>query len=108
MEKLLSEMKMEKKYNRTTRKEDLDIGMEYTIKEMKCITTKYGKKLVITIDFKAEIVDLFVTKRFDSKAADLQKKLTKLDKYMILKVRKEKNKEKINYLDTDVELSTKY
>ena len=28
---------MENKYNRTIRKEDLDIGMEYTIKAMNCV-----------------------------------------------------------------------
>ena len=39
MEKLLSEMKMENKYNKTIKTEYLDIGMEYMIKEMKCVTT---------------------------------------------------------------------
>ena len=48
MEKLFGEMKMVYKCNRTIRKEDLDIGMEYTITGMKCITTKYGNKLLIT------------------------------------------------------------
>ena len=33
-----------------------------------------------------EIVDLFAPKRFNSKATDLEKKLKKLDKVMILKV----------------------
>ena len=47
MEKHSSEMKMKSKYNRTIRKEDLDIGMEYTITRMKCVTNKNGKKLVI-------------------------------------------------------------
>ena len=51
MENLFSEMKMENKYNRTIRKEDLDIGTEYTITGMKCVTTKYGIKLVITLRF---------------------------------------------------------
>ena len=50
MEKLLSEMKIENKYKYLTiRKEELDIGMEYTISGMKCVTTKYENKLVITI-----------------------------------------------------------
>ena len=35
---------MVNKYNRTIRKEDLDIGMEYTITGMKCVTNKFGKK----------------------------------------------------------------
>jgi len=48
--------------------------MEYTIKATKCVTTKYGKKTFITIDFKGEMVDVFAPKRFDSKAADLDKK----------------------------------
>ena len=69
MEKLLSEMKMENKYNRTGRKEDLDIGMECTITGKKCFTTKYEKKLVIIIDCKGEMIDLFVPKRFDSKSS---------------------------------------
>ena len=68
---------MENKYNRTIRKEDLDIGMENTIKAMKFVTTKYWSKIVIIIDFKGEMVDLFALKRFNSKAADLEKKLQK-------------------------------
>ena len=59
--------------------------MEYTIKPIKYITTKYGKKIVITIDFKGEMVYLFAPKRFDSKAAHLEKKFKKFDKVMILK-----------------------
>ena len=62
MEKLLSETKMENKYNQTIRKGKLDIGMDYTITGMKCVTTKYGKRLVIFIDFKGEMVDLFAPK----------------------------------------------
>ena len=38
---------MENKYNRSIREDDLDIGMEYTTEAMKCMTTKYGKKIVI-------------------------------------------------------------
>ena len=53
------------------------------------------------------MVDLFAFKRFDSKAADLEKKLKKLDKGMILKFI-EKNKDNIKYLDTNVKVSTKY
>ena len=75
MEKLLIETKMENKYSQTIKKEGLDIGREYTIKGVKCFTTKYGKKIVIIIDLKGEIVDLLAPKRFDSKAADLEKKL---------------------------------
>ena len=30
---------------------------------MKCVATKYGKKLVITIDFKGEMTHLFAPKR---------------------------------------------
>jgi len=47
---------MENKYNRTIRKEDLDIGMECTITGMKYITTEFGKKLVIIIDFKSDLL----------------------------------------------------
>ena len=36
------------KYDRTIKKEYLDIGMEYMIKAMKRVTTKYGKKIVIS------------------------------------------------------------
>ena len=54
MEKLLNEMKMENKYNRTVRKEDLDIIMDYTIKAMKCFTTKYEKKLVSLLILKVK------------------------------------------------------
>ena len=82
--------------------------MEYTITGMKCVTTKYGKKNVIIIDFKGEMVDLFALNRFDSKAADLEKKFKKLDKNMILKVIGRKNSDNINYLDIGIELSTKY
>ena len=67
-------MKIENKYNRTIRKQDLDIGREFTITGMKCVTTKYGKKIVIIIDFKGEMVELFAPKRFYSKAADIEKK----------------------------------
>ena len=52
MEKILSEMKIENKYNRTIRNKNLDNGIKYTIKAMKCVTTKYGKKIFITNDFK--------------------------------------------------------
>ena len=52
MEKLLSEMKTVNKFKWTIRKKDLDIGMEYTIEAIKCVTSKFGNKLVITIDFK--------------------------------------------------------
>ena len=64
MEKLISEIKMENKYIRTITKEHLKIGMGYTIKGMKSITTKYGKEIVIIICFKCKMFDLFVTKRF--------------------------------------------
>ena len=83
MEKLLSEMKMENKYNRTIRKEDLDSGMEYTIPGMKCIklnTERNSLSLVILM------VDLFVPRRVDSKAVDFEKKFKELDKGMILKI----------------------
>ena len=53
---------------------------------MKCITTKYGNKLGITIDFKGEAVDIFASKQFDSTAADFEDKLKKLHKGMILNV----------------------
>ena len=76
-------MKMENKYNRNIRKEDLDIAMEYVIAEMKCLT-RYGKKLAITIDFKGVMVILFAPKRFDSKADDIENKYKKLDKGVIL------------------------
>ena len=49
MEKRLSEIKMENKYNRTISKEDLDIGMEYMIKTLKFVPTKSGKKIVIIL-----------------------------------------------------------
>ena len=52
MEKRLREMKTENKYGRTIRNEDLDIGMKYTIKAMICVTIKYGKQIVIIIDFR--------------------------------------------------------
>jgi len=64
MEKLLSEMKMEIKYNQIIKKEDLDIEMEYT-----------GKKILLTFHFKDEMVDLLSAKRFDPKEADCEKKL---------------------------------
>jgi len=77
---------MEEKYNRNVRKEDLDIEMEYVIAEMECLTTRYGKKIAIIIDFKGVMVCIFAPKRFDSKAADIENKLKKLDKGVILKV----------------------
>ena len=58
-------------------------GMEYTIKGTKRVTTKYGNKLVIIIDFKGKMADKFAPKRFDSKAVDFEKKFKKLDKGMI-------------------------
>ena len=53
MEKLLSEMKMVDKYNRTIRKEDLDIKRKHTITGMKCVTTKYGKNSLLLLILKA-------------------------------------------------------
>ena len=73
MEKTLSEMEIENKYNRTSRKEDLVIEMGYTITGTKCVTTKYGKKLVIIIDLKGEMGGLFAPKSFDAKSAYLEK-----------------------------------
>ena len=70
-------MEMENKYNRTIRKEDVDIGMQYTITRMKYVTTKYGN-----------ILDLFVPKHFDSKAAEFEKKFKKPDIGMNLSVMK--------------------
>ena len=66
--------------------------MEYTITRMKCVTTKYGNKVVITIDFKGEMVNLLAPRHFDSKAADLEIFFIKVDKNMILKVIERKNK----------------
>jgi len=70
---------MENKCDQTIRKKASDIEMEHTILGMKCGTTNYGNTLVITIDFKGEMVVLFAPKRFDSKAADVEKKFEKLD-----------------------------
>ena len=41
---------------------------------MKCVITKNGSKLLITIGFKGEIVYIFAPKRLDSIAADLENK----------------------------------
>ena len=57
---------MKNKHNRTIRKEDLDIGIEYTITGVEYLATEYGKKVVIIFYFKGEMVDLFAPKRFDS------------------------------------------
>jgi len=70
MKDFLSEMKMENKCIWIIEKEYLNIGIESKIKGMKCVVTKYGKKLVIIYDFKREMTDLFGPKCFDSKAAD--------------------------------------
>ena len=43
------------------------------------------EKIIIIIDFRGEMVDLFAPKRFDSKAADLKNEIKKIDKVMILK-----------------------
>ena len=86
MEKLLSEMKMENEYNLTIRKEYLDIGMEYTITGLKDVTAKFGKKIVIIIDFKGEMIGLCSPRHFDAKAADLEEKSKQLNKGMILKL----------------------
>ena len=64
---------MENKNSQTIRKEDLDIGTKYPINIMKCVKTKYENKIVITINFKGEVVDIFAPKRFYSTAADLQR-----------------------------------
>ena len=45
---------------------------------MKCVTAKYGYKLVIAINFEGDIDDLFPPKCCDSKAADLKNKLKKI------------------------------
>ena len=73
---------------------------------MKCVTTKYEKKLIITISFKGEAVDIFTPKRLDSKAAEFENKLKKLDKGMILMATDRQGKD--NYLDIDIKLSIKY
>jgi len=79
-------MKIENKYNRTIRKEDLDTRMEYTIKTLKYVTTKYVNKLVITIDFKGEMVIYLSLSILIPKQSILKRNLKKLDKGMILKV----------------------
>ena len=56
------------------------------------------------IDFE----DFFVTRSFNSNTSDHEKIFKKVDKDMILKVIERKNKDNINYLDIDIELSTKY
>ena len=53
-----------------------------------------GNKLVVTINFKGEMVDIFTPSRFDAKAADFEKKFKILDKGMILKVIERKYKDK--------------
>ena len=68
-------MKILNKNYSSIRWEDLDIGMEHTIKAKICVTTKYGKNIVIMIVFKSEMVDLFSRIRFDSKAADFENRL---------------------------------
>ena len=60
--------------------------MEYTITGIKWVAAEHGKTITIIIDFKGEMVDLFAPKRFDSKADDLDEKIKKLDKGMVLKV----------------------
>ena len=77
MANILREMKIENKHDQTIRTEDLDIGMEYTIIGMNNVTNIYEYKLVTTVDFKGETVDLFAHKCFDSKAADLEKEFQK-------------------------------
>ena len=52
---------------------------------------KYRNKLVIAINFKGKLDDIFAPKRFDSTAADFEKKLN-LDKGMIFKGYWEKRK----------------
>ena len=101
-------MQNENGYNRTIRKDNLDIRMEYMITGMKCVRTRNGNKLVITIDFEGEMGWSIAPKRFDSKAADLLKKLKKIDKGAILKAFEIKSKDNINYLDIDIELSSKH
>ena len=66
--------------------------MEYTIIGIKWVAAKRGKTITIIIDFKGEMVDLYAPKRFVSKADDLEKKLKKLDKGMVLKVIERKKK----------------
>ena len=105
MDKLISEMKKENKYSRTTRQEELDIGTEYLIKALKCVETKHRNKIVIIIDFKGEMVHLFTPKYFDSKTSDLDKKFKKLGKDMALKVIERKGKDNNKYLHIDIELS---
>ena len=44
---------------------------------MKYAKAKYGKKLVININFKGEVVEKFAPKQIDSTVADFEKKLKK-------------------------------
>ena len=98
---------MENKYYRNIRKEDFDIEMVIRSQKWNLLQLN-TKKIVIIIDFNGEMVDLFAPKCFDSKAVDFEKKLNKLDKVTNLKVIGRKNKDSINYLNIDIELSTKY
>jgi len=61
------------KYNRIIRKKDLVIEMEYTITRTKCIKTTYGNRLVITIHFTCEIIDLCAPKLLVSKQLILKR-----------------------------------
>ena len=81
--------------------------MECTITAIKCFTAKYWIKVVITINFKGQAVDIFAPKQFYFTAADFEKKFKKLDKGMILKAIEIKGEDNY-YLDIDIELSAKY
>ena len=78
MEELLSEMKMENKYNLTVKKESMDLGNANEIETIKCLRTKHGSKLDITINFKGETVDLYAPLWFDSAEADFENKFKNL------------------------------
>ena len=49
--------------------------MDYEIKEMKCERTKYGNKLIVTINLEGEAVDIFTPKRFDFKVIDFKRNI---------------------------------
>ena len=64
MENFLGEMNIKNRWHRTIRtlSEELDIGMESTVKTVKYVTNKYGNKLDITVNFKGKTVAIFTPK----------------------------------------------
>ncbi len=85
------------KYNETIRKEELVLGLKYTIVKMRIAKTKYGDKLVVVINHNDKPCDLFITQKYNAIANELL-----LKKNLVLQPIVRENKNKETYVDLEL------